>query len=156
MHARTLRALTLALVATGVLAAAPQPAQAGVPIVYSTGEVLSKVVTLPSDERFTTATGQHVDLGYRYRELSIFWIPLWQWDGKWCGHVGSDKEYIDLAPADVQAIVKEAGVTLPANPISFWHAWGGKLVASAILLVLLMMGLANRDKVPPEGENAAT
>lgn len=97
------------------------------------GEKIIRIARFPQTQDFISKEGQHVDAGYRYKQFSICGIPLWNYDGKWCGYLDSD-HYVDLSKADLDEGAQQSGLKLPDKPsLPFWHSYGGKLVIAAIL-----------------------
>lgn len=113
-----------------------QPALAkGILISYG-GETIIKVGTFPQTAFFQRADGTHIDPGYRYKQFSIFFVPLWNYDGQWCGYIGNTNRYIDLQKADIDLLATISEIHLPDSPtLPFWEVYGGKM------LVLSIMGL---------------
>lgn len=119
-------------------------AKAGIPIIYSDGEDVEKILNLPLRDEFyiQAADGKfyHGNLGVLHKQFSIFGIPLFNYgtkryvlytdqkNGKY------DYTYADLTQSDIVYLQREFG-GIPSTPeLPFWDAWGGKL------LVLLLIG----------------
>ena len=91
------------------------------------GEKITKIADLPDTEEYQLESGEYVDVGYMYKQVSIVFIPVWNYDLQWCGYV-DDETYMDLSKEDLDAMAKEAGVTIPDASLPFWDSIGGKLV----------------------------
>ncbi len=150
--------LILALVTMVVQSAS---ASARVPITYGEHEKIEKVGTLP--EGFTTDGGVQLDLGYKYTVFEIAFVPLWTTDeGKLVGYDTNDPDsYYDidtlLEEDEVRAeVLSAAGVSELTDlyKMPFWDAWGGKLVALAVV-ALILYGIFGRDKKAKEPEVVA-
>ena len=117
------------------------------------GEKIIKVADLPDTKEYFMENGQFLDVGYVYKQVSIFFVPVWNYDGKWAGYVGSDEFYIPLTKAELDAIVAEANVTLPDTPpLSFWETVGGKLVVGLIFLIIFAWKILVK-RIETQGED---
>jgi hypothetical protein len=100
-----------------------------VPIFFSWGgEKIARVATFPDTAEFKVqATGDHIDPGYRYKQIKILFIPVWNYDGHWCGYVGNEEAYLDLDKAQLDSLAQTARVPIPDSPnLPFWDYLGGK------------------------------
>lgn len=132
--------LATVLVSFLLLSARPAEAKVGIPIIYSTGTLkVVKVADFPDSSDFRDRTGVYVDAGYRFEQVQLFWLPLWNYGGNWCGYMGKSDEYFELSKAELDSMAKSVNVTLPESPsLGFWNVFGGKL----ILGLLLVAGVA--------------
>lgn len=126
-------------------------AKGGIPILYSEGDDVVKVLELPQSEEFQIQAdnGQlyHADLGILHEQFSLFFIPLFNYgteryvlytDTK----IGEyDFTYADLDREDIKYLQSQfAGIpNVPELP--FWDAWGGKILAA--ILILLVFAFKN-------------
>lgn len=119
---------------------------AGFDIIYDIGnEKIIKVSDFPDTEDFRAQDGGLIDAGYIYKQFRIFWVPVWNYDGRWCGLTRDAAKYYEIDKPTLDAIAKEAGISLPEEPsLPFWDAYGGKLVVGIGLLTLLTFQWANR------------
>lgn len=102
-------------------------------------ERIIKVRDFPNIPAFMNIDGLYVDAGYRYKQIHIFFIPVWNYDATWCGYIGSDDMYVPLSFIEVSQQAMLAGVDLPDSPlIPFWDEYGGKLLVGALLLAYIM------------------
>lgn len=103
------------------------------PIFFSFGEEkVLKVADFPQGS-YQSNDGQHVDAGVRYKQVSIFFIPIWNYEEKWCGYI-SDKMYVDLPRSQLEEMAAESNVKLPGSmQMPFWDKFGGKLLAIALI-----------------------
>ncbi len=131
---------------------------AGVP--YSTAyENLATVVDLPNDSTsYDEEEDSYFNLSYFYKQVWIAWIPLWNYDGKYCVTYESDSEtYYTISDEQLQWFVDtyELG-KLPENPIPFWDKIGGKLLVLGIIggaiLLSRMGGKKDDDDEEPKKE----
>lgn len=135
----SLRLLTV-LAAFLFVSARSAHAKIGIPIFYSTGtEKIVKVADFPDTGAFKLADGSFLDAGYKFKQVQLFWLPLWNYGGEWCGYEGKDDSYIILTKAELDSFALSANVKLPESPsLGFWNAFGGK----AIVILLLIGALA--------------
>ena len=114
---------------------------------FGWGSEIYTIKELPEDYLIQTKEyGEiHANLGVAYKEFSLFWIPIWNWDVN---------EYI-LLPDNFKSLDKgkyvfyniDAGELrriqqlvgdLPETPkLSFWRSFGGKLVFLPFILLIL-------------------
>jgi len=110
------------------------------------GEKVVKVSDFPDTENFKNIEGRYFDAGIRYRQVSILFIPLWNYEEKWCGYL-SDEYYIDMNKSDLDTFATMAGVTLPEEiSLSFWEKIGGKLVLLVLLVLYIMYVSGGSDE----------
>jgi hypothetical protein len=125
-----------------LLGTAPSAHAAKVPVFFSWGgEQIVKVAEFPDTEDFQVADGTYIDAGYRYKHVSLFFVPVWNYGGEWCGYVGDSNRYLRLNKDELDVMAKAASVTLPEVPsLPFWDAYGGKLVILLIFGVIVASG----------------
>ncbi|HEX9737250.1 MAG TPA: hypothetical protein VGG06_35245 [Thermoanaerobaculia bacterium] len=130
-----------------LLSTAALPAHAA-PVLFGWGgEKIAKVMDLPDTPDFRMDSGEYIDVGYRYKQLTIFFIPVWNYDEHWCGYIGRDNRYLSLDRSDLADLVATAGLQLSDSPSKpFWDAVGGKLLIGFILLAYF--GLQIRGRSP--------
>src|SRR5262245_8540551 len=118
------------------LAVLPSAVEAA-PVLFSFGsEEIIKVADFPNTEEFQLRRGEYVDAGYVYKQVTIFFIPVWNYDGRWAGYVGKEDFYLDFKKEELDQLANLANVKLPESPtLPFWHAIGGKIVIGLILLL---------------------
>jgi len=111
---------------------------AGIPIFYSYGDDMVKVVELPDRDEFQLlardGNAYHADLGILHKQFSLFWIPLVNFgEEQYVFYtdkkiMGQDYTYVSLSPSDIEYLQSEIG-GIPSSPeLPFWDAWGGKLL----------------------------
>jgi hypothetical protein len=125
------------------------PGRAHAQVVYSFGgEHVTKVVELPHNANTNIPSGpnagRHIDVGVFYKQFSLFFIPLWNWDTRFVGYIGADS-YLEVPEEELRAFVAANGGQMPsvASP-PFWDAWGGKLVLGGILLIFVLFKIRSR------------
>lgn len=130
MHVRH---ITLAL---GLLtvAAMPAPAQAkGIPVIYNAGNVrVETVAELPDMPEYSSPQG-HVDLGWAYKDYSIYGMPLWFGEAEGFVLKAGDG-YFTLTPGALERISAQTGRDYAAeyrfNPVA--HLWGWLVIFGLI------------------------
>lgn len=136
-----------------------QSAEARKPVFFSFGgEAISKVQDFPDTEAFQFEDGTYVDAGCIYKQVSIFFIPVWNYDVRWCGYTGENDSYVPLTKEDLDAMAKEADITLAETPsLSFWNSIGGKLVFLALIGAFIAYSIFSSDDEEedeaPQAEN---
>lgn len=118
-------------------------AQGGIPILYSDGEEVEKVIDLPMREEFQIQTQDgnwyHADLGILHEQFSIFWVPLYNhgtekyvlYTDQKIGEY--DFTYAELDNEDIANLQSEFG-GIPSTPeLTFWDVIGGKLLALLLI-----------------------
>ena len=124
------------LMAVIILTVLAMPVRAAAGLFSYGGEQIIRVQDFPDTEEFEYSRGRYIDAGYVYKQVSILFIPVWNYDGRWVGYVGSDEEYLNLEKEELDQMAKEANISLPATPgLPFWEAIGGKLLFSLIILL---------------------
>jgi DNA-directed RNA polymerase subunit RPC12/RpoP len=107
----------------------------GIPVVWQYGEEKTiKVVDFPQTPDFKNQQGEHIDAGFIYKQFCIFWIPVWNYDERWCGYIANSTQYQILTKAQLDEMAQTAGITLTSNPsLPVWDAYGGKLCLAGLV-----------------------
>lgn len=114
------------------------PASASGGLISYGGEGIIQVIDLPDTEEFQTQDGQYVDIGYIYKSVEIFFIPVWNYDGRLVGMVEQSDEYIYLSSAQMSEILASSNNEYPVGPyLSIEQRFGGKLVLLIIIFLLI-------------------
>jgi hypothetical protein len=80
----------------------------------------------------------------RYKQFSVFFIPVWNYDEQWCGYI-SDKMYLNLSKEKLDEMATSAQISLPADfQIPFWDKVGGKLLFIALLVAYFLYAAAQK------------
>ena len=110
------------------------------------GETIEKVVDFPDTPNFQI-NNDYIDAGYRYKEITIFFLPLWTYDYAWCGYIPNNPtSYYPLTKKQVVSYAQMASITLPDTPeLGFWTKWGGKLVLGLIIVIFFIYGLSKHE-----------
>lgn len=131
-------------------------AEAKMPVFFSWGgENTSKVADFPDDETFKVEEGSYVDAGCIYKQITIFFIPVWNYDLRWCGYVEGSESYIPLTKTELDEYAAIGEVTLPDAPsISFWNSIGGKLVFLLIIGAFVAYAILSPDEEEEEAKDS--
>ncbi|HEX4494469.1 MAG TPA: hypothetical protein VIE43_02265 [Thermoanaerobaculia bacterium] len=134
MHAR--KSTLIAAIVVAILMAGARRASA-IPIFFSWGdEKVIKVADFPNTEDFKTREGKHIDAGYRYKQFSLFFVPVWNYDGQWCGYVGDSGHYLELDKAKLDQLAAFGASKLPDAPrLPAWDSYGGKVLLLVCLVI---------------------
>lgn len=140
---KSLKPALLALVFLFLFAGVRNAEAGGIPIIYSSGtEKIVKVADFPDTEDYQLVSGEYVDAGYMFKQVQIFWIPLWNYGGTYCGWVGKDDTYMEIPKAELDSMAAAAKVTLPENPsLGLWNSLGGKVIVGVLALAAAAVGL---------------
>ena len=133
----------------------------GFTIIWSYGgEKIIKVMDLPDTSDFMSLEKEYIDVGVKYKQLRIMFLPVWNYDVQWCGYIGRDDQYLDLSRTELETLANAASLHLPSRfRIPLWDALGGKLIFS-VLLALILIGFGEQSKdeetgrASTDGENA--
>lgn len=122
-------------------------------------EYLQFVAELPDDSTFMAAEyGAHLDMGYKYKQFWLVWVPIWNYEGEYCLMIkGKEDVFFSITPEELKAYKEKYKLDLPENPLSFWNKIGGKLIVGA-LAGLAIYGLipSKEDKVKEETPQEAS
>ncbi len=140
---KSLKPALLALVFLFLFAGARTAEAKGIPIFYSfDSEKIVKVADFPDTEDYQLQSGEYVDAGYMFKQVQIFWIPLWNYGGNYCGYVGKDDTYMEIPKAELDSMAAAAKVTLPESPsLGLWNSMGGKLIVGVLVLAAAAVGI---------------
>jgi len=127
------------------------------PVVYSwDSEKIIKVIDFPDIAAYQTQEGKYVDAGYLYKQVSLFFVPLWNYDGRWVGYIGDDGKYIQLNRQELSELAEEVNLKLPNKPtLPFWDSIGGKIIA-IIFIIILLIGFMQERTEKSEEQNKTT
>lgn len=107
-----------------------------------------KICDLPDTEDYTSSDGKLFDFGYKYTVFEVIFLPIFQkGEGQIVGYIDDDN-YVVLSESDIQNIAKTNKIQNLAGlvKIPFWDVWGGKLVAIAVILLLVFSIIRDRYK----------
>jgi hypothetical protein len=96
--------------------------------------------TKPLSPRFVE-NNRHLNFGIAYRQFSVFWIPVWNYEeGQYVLITDDEKTAYELSEADLKYLKEIYDVDADSPPaISFWNKAGGKLVWGSLLLGIIFL-----------------
>lgn len=120
-------------------------ARGGIPI--GSVEKIDKVADLPDNEDYKLDNGKYIDLGVRFTVFTIAWIPVYTEKApELVGYAGGDT-YYDIPKEQLAGIMAENKLEeQKILKLSFWNAWGGKLVIGLLALLIIYGALPSRRK----------
>jgi len=128
----------------------------GIPVPYcSKCEYITIVADLPDSTKFYSEEyKEYMDIGYKYNQFWLLWLPIWNSDGEYCLTIKDHDVYFDITSAELNEIAKTYNIDLPNNPIPLWDKIGGKLIIG-LLIALVIWGYFGKGKKKgnPEKEN---
>ena len=117
----------------------------GAPVFFSWGgDSFYKVADLPDTYQYQF-NSDFVDIGVKYSEIQIFFLPVWQYNMKYVAVIPNNSDsYYDLSNEEVMDLATSASISIP--PISqvkldFWTAWGGKITLLLLIGLFVMYGM---------------
>jgi hypothetical protein len=111
------------------------------------GGTVEKIADFPDTEYFKV-NNDYIDAGYCYKEITVFFIPLFQYDFEWCGYIPESSSYYSYSKSQIFEFAQMASISLPDHlelsfwtvsaELNFWTAWGGKSVLALILVMVIL------------------
>ena len=118
-----------------LFAQAKQPSS-GIPVFYSYGgEKIIKVMDLPDTSDFQGTSGEFIDIGYIYKQVTVFFIPVANYDKRWCGYIGSKTNYLRLDREELSRLAERANLQFPQKPFLWDSILGDIFVIITILFI---------------------
>ena len=92
------------------------------------GEKLVKIAELPDADRFRNSDGHYFDIGTIYKQVTLFWIPVWNYDIRWTGYA-NESQYVELDRSELRRLADIAKVRFPPDiELPFRDRYGGKIL----------------------------
>ena len=122
-------------------------ANAKIPVFFDFGgEVIAKIADFPDKPPFKTSDGHFFDAGVIYKQINIFWLPIWNYDVRWCGFINEVDKFVEMNRKELEQYAQLAHISLPENiEIPFEDQYGGKLML-ALLAILIGFGIYMNKK----------
>lgn len=119
-------------------------------------EYVQFVAELPDDSTFMAVEyGAHVDVGYKYKQFWLVWVPIWNYEGEYCLMIkGKEDVFFSVTPEDLKAYKEKYKLDLPENPLSFWNKIGGKLIVGVLVALAIYGLIPSKDKKEEGGQQA--
>ena len=126
--------LNLKLIALAIFVLFNTTTLSAIPLFFGSTDETMKVVDLPKEFQ---ANHKHYDLGYKYSQANIMWIPIWNWGGEYIAYFGEDsKSFIPLTEEKAAKLAKIAKKTLPEKvELPLWDS-----ILSKVLWLLIIVG----------------
>ncbi len=107
----------------------------GIPVPYcSKCEYITIVADLPDSSDFYSEEYKgYMDIGYKYNQFWLVWLPIWNSDGEYCLTINGQDVYFDITSAELKKIAKTYNIELPSNPIPLWDKIGGKVIIGLLI-----------------------
>ena len=120
-------------------------AKGSVPVFFGWGgDSFYKVADLPDTYEYQY-NDHYVDIGVVYKGITIFFVPIWQYDIRYVGVIpNNDESYYEFSEDEIRKMAQSANISIP--PLSqvkldFWTAWGGKIVLGLIIALFLLYNM---------------
>jgi hypothetical protein len=125
----------------------------GIPVPYcSNCEYITIVADLPdSSEFYSEEYKGYMDIGYKYSQFWLVWLPIWNSDGEYVLTIKGQDVYFDITSAKLKRLCKTYNIDLPDNPIPLWDKIGGKAVIG-LIIVLAIFYYFLKDKIKGKKE----
>lgn len=98
------------------------------------------VDTTPAGYQAIVAAKSFLDVGYCYKQLQVVFLPVWNWDERYCGYV-NDNTYADVSLEELRTFAKALSADTAWDDgkakISLWERVGGKAALVGIIGLLL-------------------
>ncbi|WP_027418447.1 hypothetical protein [Crocinitomix catalasitica] len=127
-------------------------AKAKIPVCFPC-EYIETTTVLPEDSEFIGEYDDQLNVGYKYDQINLLWIPIWNYEGQYCLVNAAEDTYYDITDEDKAILTETYGANLEGNPLSIWSKIGGKLIILIILGLVVKGMLSSKDD---EDENVAT
>jgi hypothetical protein len=143
------RGLSFVLIAIVASLLMSRPADAKLIFVGWGGEKIIKIADFPDTPGFKNGA-KHFDLGYRFKQVTLFFVPVWNYGGAWCGAIpGDDGHFYDFSREQLENFAHAANITIPAEAsLGAWDSFGGKLLVGALALAFLLYSRRGKEKHP--------
>jgi hypothetical protein len=125
----------------------------GIPVPYcSKCEYITIVADLPdSSEFYSEEYKGYMDIGYKYSQFWLVWLPIWNSDGEYVLTIKGQDVYFDITSAKLKRLAKTYNIDLSDNPIPLWDKIGGKAVIG-LIIVFAILYYFFKDKVKSKKE----
>lgn len=129
--------------------------QARIRIPVGSHQKITQVMELPDSAYYRNDMGHYINLGYMYTVYEVASIPLWTTEkGMLVGYAPEEPDtYYELDDEMLGWISEDTGIAdlQELKSMPFWDAWGGKLLAIAIIAAIFYF---SRGKDDDEEEGA--
>lgn len=112
-------------------------------------EYIETVMDLPDTIQFIGEDNVALNIGYRYEQFNIVWIPLWNKEGEYCLVNNAEDVYYELSNEEKAYLTEKFNAEFEGNPLSMWDKIGGKIIL-LIILVFVIIGYLPSKKEKAE------
>lgn len=117
-----------------------------VPFSGAGGEKIIRVVDFPDTPHYQRSDGAYIDAGYIYKQIVVLAMPVWNYDKRYIGYIGSDTSYLKLTKAQLEELAQDDNIKLPDEPeLTFWDRFSGKIFF-LLLGLLIIFGLIKNNR----------
>lgn len=124
-------------------------------VIYGHGDKSIRVHDLPNLEVLKKGS-DYVDVGYCYKQLHILWLPVWNWDERYCGYLNETTYAPNLTREAILEVSKEMNWDTSwddgKSKIPFWERVGGKIALGGLLIAWIAFNQYQRRKKEEENE----
>ncbi|MFK8037758.1 MAG: hypothetical protein AB8B74_05670 [Crocinitomicaceae bacterium] len=120
-------------------------AKARIPVCFPC-EYIETTVDLPAETEFYGEDEAPLNVGYRYKQINIVWIPLWNYEGEYCLVNDNEDTYYDLTDEEKTYLTENHDAKFEGSPLSLWNKMGGKVILGAILLFIVWSYLPKKNE----------
>jgi hypothetical protein len=114
------------------------------------GEKIVKIADLPDTPEYAM-DGKFADAGIIYKKFTFCFVPLFNYNKRWC--LSSGTKYIAMDKNELDKIAANAGITLPGKiKLPFFDAWGGKIIGIIILGIFILYVCVKVDSAKQKEE----
>ncbi len=116
-------------------------------------EYIETTLDLPSETDFLGENKDPLNVGYRYNQINILWIPIWNYEGEYCLINETEDTYYDLTEEEKTYLTENYEAGFEGSPLSLWNKIGGKAIFAIILLFIIWGYLPSKnDKEEEDSE----
>lgn len=120
-------------------------AKARIPVCFPC-EYIETTIDLPEETEFYGEDEKPLNVGYRYKQINILWIPIWNYEGEYCFVNDTEDTYYDLTEEEKAYLIENHKASFNGSPLSIWNKIGGKVILGGILLLILWGYLPSKKK----------
>jgi len=137
------------LLLSAVCMAQQANARKGIPIgaLYGSSEKIDKVADFPDNDSFKVADGKYIDLGVKYTVFTLFFVPVYTEKEPVLVGYQDDKTYYDIPQEQLNQLLTTYKLDrTKLEKLSFWNAFGGKIVFVLIIIIIIWGLLPSKKK----------
>ncbi|MFK8044083.1 MAG: hypothetical protein AB8B72_01210 [Crocinitomicaceae bacterium] len=140
------------LTAVLVLTSFSSHARAKIPVCFPC-EYIETTMELPAEA--AEDLGEALNIGYKYNQINILWVPIWNKDGEYCLVNEAEDTYYELSEEQKTYLTETYDASFEGSPLGLWDKLGGKVIIAIILFIILYGYLPGRKKDDESESDAA-